>query len=269
MSIPQSPEMRLLALDTLLLSDDISPREASDESALQTYAELYRDYRESCESEDGRGGDPLPPPDIFHIDGQYVVADGFHRVRAAQNAGLKELVCRVYSGTQRDAMLFAAQANAYHGIPYKLGDKRRILARVLADAELVRHSDRALGRRFGISHTYVARIREALTREPAAGVATVATPDEGLAAQPARADMLRVSSTDRSERASEGRSTPGAVRSTSVGGTTGLLPHPRLRPSGWRGGTGPLREQEPPGLWRLRSHCYPRCSNRSSCIWWQ
>lgn len=119
-----------------------------------TYADLYR------EAEDGE--EPLPPLDVFTIQGTYAVADGFHRLRAAHTANLLTIHCHVYQGSLRDAMVHAALANVQRGLPYTLGDKERVITRLLEDAEYAGRSDRALAKRLGMHHSYVSRLRKRL-----------------------------------------------------------------------------------------------------------
>ena len=174
MGIPPSADIRPIALENLIIDDDIRTRVAWNLDAIETYAQLYKD-----------GEIPLPPIDVFALEGgRYFVADGFHRLKAALKTGLAELVCQVHQGTPRDAMLFAVEANACHGLQYTSGDKALILRRVLADAELGGLADRAIAKRFSMSHTYVARIRRevdlarAFDEDLAMVVATVAgSPD--------------------------------------------------------------------------------------------
>jgi hypothetical protein len=173
-------ETLTLSHDVLVADEDaINPRVLYNEDVIETYVELYAESLKTQEC-------PLPPLDVFLIEGRYYVADGFHRLAAAWRAQAPPLLCRVHQGTMRDAMLFAAEANAHHGLPYSSGDKKQILHRVLADPDISALSDRAIARRFGMSHTYVARIRQeahvhhTFDTELAAQVATVASPPRGV-----------------------------------------------------------------------------------------
>src|SRR5690554_4451177 len=59
------------------------------------------------------------PPIVVFSDGTDKVwlADGFHRVAAAKEAGATEIAAEVRAGTQRDAMLYAnGEANRDHGL---------------------------------------------------------------------------------------------------------------------------------------------------------
>ena len=147
----------------------IQPRERLNTGLVEDYQGIY--------TEAAPASAPFPPLEVFEIDGAYYVADGFHRLAAARAAGIPQVRCRVSQGTPRDAMLYAAEANARHGLRYTAGDKARIVQRLLGDAEIAALSDRAMARRFGLSHTYVSQVRKRLDAERtvAADLATVAT----------------------------------------------------------------------------------------------
>jgi hypothetical protein len=174
-------EPHFLSIDTLVVDDDVQPRVRLNDEAIETYAELY------ATAEPGEY--PLPPLDVFLIDGQYVVADGHHRLMAAQKAHLPGLPCWVHEGSRRDAALFAAEANAHNAVPYTWGDKERIIKRVLLDDEISAQPNREISRRFGVSHTYVNKVRREVDiirtfqTELAAALETVSTTPEGIAAE--------------------------------------------------------------------------------------
>jgi hypothetical protein len=104
----------------------------------------------------------LPSIIVYQHDSHAWVADGFHRVAAAQQAGLTALPAEVRPGTQREAMLCACSANQ-HGKPFTNADKRRVVLRLLSEPEWTQWSDREVGRRCGVSHDFVARLRKSLS----------------------------------------------------------------------------------------------------------
>lgn len=104
--------------------------------------------------------DALPPVVAFQdADGVLWLADGFHRVEATRRAGRDMLVGIIHQGTQRDAMLYAAGANAEHGLPRTRADKQRAVERLLDDAEWSTWSDRAIARAARVTHPFVATVR--------------------------------------------------------------------------------------------------------------
>ena len=48
-------------------------------------------------------GDRFPPVVVFQNNGTFILADGFHRVRAAKLAKLEKTAATVHHGTRLDA----------------------------------------------------------------------------------------------------------------------------------------------------------------------
>jgi hypothetical protein len=66
---------------------------------------------------------------------RYYLVDGFHRVAAAQQAGMTELPFTEKSGTYREALLFSLSVNATHGLRRSNADKRKAVMTLLNDEE--------------------------------------------------------------------------------------------------------------------------------------
>lgn len=108
-------------------------------------------------------GDRFPPITVF-FDGEFHwLADGFHRLEAHRRAGNPAIWADYRRGTRRDAVLYAAGANAQHGLPRNNADKRRAVEVVLQDPEWAKWSDREIAERVAVSHTLVATIRRELS----------------------------------------------------------------------------------------------------------
>ncbi len=104
------------------------------------------------------------PPVVVFFDGRtHWLADGFHRVEAAERAGVEEIAADVRRGVQRDAVLFACGANASHGLRRTNADKRRAVETLLKDAEWATWSDSEIARRCAVTHPFVAGLRPKLT----------------------------------------------------------------------------------------------------------
>ncbi len=100
------------------------------------------------------------PPIVVFDDGSFLwVADGFHRVRAAVEAGIQKIAADVRSGSRRDAMLFAAGANAVQGRRRTLNERRRAVEVLLAEADWAKRTDREVARRAGVSRALVRKCR--------------------------------------------------------------------------------------------------------------
>jgi protein gp37 len=139
-----------LPLELISRWPEVQPREELDRPTLTTYTDLYRD-----------DSDRLPPVIVFQDGIDYVLADGFHRVEAALQAGCSQIAADVRPGTLRDAILHASGANK-HGKSYSNADKRRIVTRLLEDPEWSQWSDNAIARHCGVTHEFVRRLRRSL-----------------------------------------------------------------------------------------------------------
>ncbi|ABW31547.1 ParB/RepB/Spo0J family partition protein [Acaryochloris marina] len=123
----------------------------------QLYEEVVAEY-----ADDMQQGAKFPPVTVYYDGKEYWLADGFHRVRARESLGTKEIVAEVRLGTQRDAVLFAVGANAVHGLRRTNADKRRSVERLIRDHEWSLWSDNAISKRCGVSNTFVGKIRNEL-----------------------------------------------------------------------------------------------------------
>ena len=99
---------------------------------------------------------------VFAESGAFWLADGFHRVEAAQRAALMTVPCEVRAGTRRDAVLCAVGANGSHGLRRNRQDVRRAIELLLRDEEWGKWSDREISRRVGCGHPLVATVRQEL-----------------------------------------------------------------------------------------------------------
>ena len=108
-------------------------------------------------------GATFPPIVVFFDGSTHWLADGFHRVEAAERAGLTELAADVRRGVQRDAVLFACGANAAHGLRRTNADKRRSVETLLRDEEWGKWSDREIARQCSVHHDMVGKLRTELS----------------------------------------------------------------------------------------------------------
>lgn len=109
-------------------------------------------------------GATFPPIAVFRDPkGVLWLSDGFHRVEAAELAGIAELPADVREGSRKDALLFAASANAGHGLRRTTADKRRAIGLLLGN--FPRLSDRKIAEAAGVDHKTVAAARRALSPE--------------------------------------------------------------------------------------------------------
>lgn len=108
-------------------------------------------------------GWPFPPVTVFHDGTHYWLGDGFHRLAAmSQHNPQATVPATVRSGTRRDAVLFAAAANADHGLRRTNADKWRAVEVLLNDDEWNQWSNREIARRCKVSEFLVRTVREKL-----------------------------------------------------------------------------------------------------------
>jgi hypothetical protein len=68
---------------------------------------------------------------VFHEDQESWLGDGHHTLAAYRLAGRKTIPARLTSGTKDDAILYAAGANATHGLRRTQDDKRKAVLTLL------------------------------------------------------------------------------------------------------------------------------------------
>ena len=100
-------------------------------------------------------------PVVYYDGSEYWLADGFHRHQAwiACTAADHLIPVEVRSGTRRDAVLYAAGANADHGLRRSSEDKRRAVLALLNDAEWSQWSNREIARRCKVDEKTVRTLR--------------------------------------------------------------------------------------------------------------
>lgn len=137
--------MQTILIESLRLDGDTQSRAA-------IYQETVAEYAEAIEA-----GVTLPPVIVYYDGLNNWLADGFHRVLAAQRIGCKTIECVIRTGTQTDAQMHAYGANQSHGLRRSNADKRKSVEGVLRLNP--DWSDRAIAAHVGVSHTMVAAIR--------------------------------------------------------------------------------------------------------------
>ena len=137
-----------LKLDSIRLDAGTQTRAHIDDGTVTEYAEaMIR-------------GDRFPPVVLFQRNGDLILGDGFHRVRAARKAKFKHIFAEIRQGTRRDAIRFALGANHKHGLRRTNADKRHGVE--IALAEFASLSDGLLAEMCGVSQPLVTNIRHQL-----------------------------------------------------------------------------------------------------------
>ncbi len=149
-SPPNVAPVRRLPLSHIRIDGGTQLRAACSDATVSEYAEALK------------SGAVLPPVVVFQDGNDIWLADGFHRHAAHVAAGLADIAADIRHGDRRAALLFAAGANAEHGLRRTQEDKRQAVLTLLRDPEWRGWSDRAIADRVKVSHPMVARIRRDL-----------------------------------------------------------------------------------------------------------
>ncbi|MBI1900916.1 MAG: ParB N-terminal domain-containing protein [Planctomycetia bacterium] len=153
---------RHVCLDDISLDGGTQPRPTLS-------IEIVAEYKAAMEA-----GAKFPPLVVF-LDGRtFWLADGFHRFHAERERGAEKVLCEIHLGTVRDAKLYAAGANAQHGLRRTNTEKRHAVKMLLEDREWAKRSDRWIADRCAVSQPFVGTVRSELktvispNREPQA-----------------------------------------------------------------------------------------------------
>jgi hypothetical protein len=128
---------------------------------LQPRAELHKDWIEDY-AMDMVAGAKFPPVVVFFDGLRHWLADGFHRMYAAEACGMKSLLADVRDGKRRDALLFSLSVNSEHGHRRTNEDKQRAVDIMLADREWSKMSDNKIAEQCSVGQPMVSRRRKAM-----------------------------------------------------------------------------------------------------------
>lgn len=137
----------MIGINKLNMHGGTQPRDKINDQVVHEYATAMRD------------GEQFPPVTVFYDGSTYWLADGFHRVAAVKQLCGAEIKADIHQGTRRDAILFSASANAKHGLQRTNADKRRVILRLLRDAEWAKWSNREIARQCKVDEKTVRNVR--------------------------------------------------------------------------------------------------------------
>jgi len=132
-----------IKLSDITVDNDIQPRISLNQHVVKDYTERIK------------AGDTFPPVVVIDDGKKKWLSDGFHRHRANKDLRRATIEAIVRKGTKRDAILEAIKANAYHGLRFSNADKRKVVERLLKDAEWKKLSNRRLAEMSGTSEYLV------------------------------------------------------------------------------------------------------------------
>jgi hypothetical protein len=136
------------------------PTDEASQARVNIRPAVVRGYANAMKQQLREGGLRFPPVVLFSDGQQFWLADGFHRILAARQAGLVEFPADVRGGNTRDALLYSLSANADHGLPRSNADKRKAVSLLLADPEWSAWSDGEIARHCQVSQTLVSKMRK-------------------------------------------------------------------------------------------------------------
>ncbi len=137
--------IRELPLDEIVLDPNLNLRDRLDDFTVERYADAW---------------ERLPPITVYEVDGQWLLADGFHRHAAAVLMGRRTVRAEVREGSMTDALDFVSSVNLFHGLPLTRAERRRAV-----EVKMKIHfdwSDRRMAEELAVSRELVAKTRRAL-----------------------------------------------------------------------------------------------------------
>lgn len=138
-------EILELRLDDLILDPNLNLRDRLDDFTVERYADSWQ---------------RLPPITVYEVEGQLLLADGFHRHAAAVMMGKANIPAEIRHGSFNDALDFVSSVNLFHGLPLTRAERRRAV-----EVKLKLHhdwSDRRMAEELAVSRELVAKIRRQL-----------------------------------------------------------------------------------------------------------
>lgn len=195
-----SGKIELVRFDQLH-PDSVQPREQMDLTAIADYSAAML-LGEDGQLIDLRGDDWAPIVVYCDAEGKRWLADGFHRVRAAREAGHQGMQALVFAGTKSDALLHAVGANVRNGVRITNADKRRAVGLLLEDARLSAKTDTEIAALCCVSQPFVSKLRGELRQRTKAA----------QAAERAREDRADEAAAGGSDNGYSGETTPAPLQ---------------------------------------------------------
>jgi ParB-like chromosome segregation protein Spo0J len=137
--------IREIPLHELVLDPNLNLRDRLDQDTVERYMDAWN---------------RMPPVTVFEVDGQLLLADGFHRHAAAVTLGRRTLPAEVRPGTMDEALDYVSGANLHHGLPLTRAERRRAI-----ELKLRLHherSDRHLAEELLVGRELIAKVRRQL-----------------------------------------------------------------------------------------------------------
>ena len=140
-----------IEINNITINKRVQQRVQQDDSVIKEYFEAVQ-----AEAQ-------FPPLTVFYDGEKLILADGKHRYEAYKLAGIDVVNAEIINGSERDAILYAAGANADHGLRRTNDDKRYAVETLLMDEEWGQWSDGAIAQKVRVSQPFVTKLRRMLT----------------------------------------------------------------------------------------------------------
>lgn len=148
-------------MSTCKLSIEAIKRDGVTQARAKLDDDTIRDYAALMAPDDGGAPADFPPVVVYHDGRHHWLADGFHRVAAAELAELGTILADVRPGGREEAVWHAAGCNARHGVPMTRADRQRALGMLLAIDAYATRPVAELAAHVGVSERTVRRARQA------------------------------------------------------------------------------------------------------------
>lgn len=140
-------QIKTLRLDQISIDGNTQFREQINTQTVNDYAEKLSD------------GIKFPPLLVVSDGTTNWLVDGYHRYHASRKVGFRDIQADVVQGTKLDAQVLAMGVNSNHGLQRDGMTKRKVVEAALIHPQTKDKSDREIARICGVSHPYVADIR--------------------------------------------------------------------------------------------------------------
>lgn len=144
------PAILHLATDQIRTDAGTQPRSKISDEIVSEYAALM-DF-----------GVEFPPLDVYDVEGELVLVDGFHRFEACRKLGRKNVKALVRSGSLEEARWHSYGANKSHGLRRSQSDKREAVQQALKHPHSRQLSDSSIAKHVGVSPSTVGEQRRVL-----------------------------------------------------------------------------------------------------------
>ena len=139
-----------LKLSQIVIDKGTQTRASIDQKTVTEYADAMKDSA------------VFPPLEVFSDGINYYLVDGYHRYFAYKGNIVTEVEVNIHKGTLREAQEYALGVNDKHGLKRTNDDKRNAVMIALNDIEWSLLTNREIGKKCRVSHTFVNAIKEKL-----------------------------------------------------------------------------------------------------------